>query len=270
MFIRHRLCCFIIAITMAIIMPVKAELNIIKLATTTSTDNSGLLTYLMPIFERQRGYQVHIIATGTGRALQLGSQGDVDVVITHAPALEAQFVDQGFGVQPRHFMENDFVILAPKGDPAKINSSSTARQAFSNIAKTNQIFVSRGDNSGTHLKELSIWDMGIAPEFEGYTEVGQGMGKTLQMANELQAYTLADRGTFLAFKHKLNLNIGYAGDSTLANPYQIILINPNKYPDINYQGALSLSDWLISAAAQKMINTYQVDGTPLFKATYGR
>ncbi|QYJ86068.1 substrate-binding domain-containing protein [Shewanella mesophila] len=252
------------------ITPAQAQ-EIIKLATTTSTENSGLLKNLLPKFEAESGYQVQVIATGTGKALKLARQGDVDVVMTHAPAAEAKFVEEGYGITPRGIMENDFVILGPKNDPAKIRSSKTAEEAFAKIASSGEGFVSRGDNSGTNMKELIVWKGAkVEPTFKGYHSVGQGMGKTLLMANELQSYTLSDRGTYVAYKAKLDLAIDYDGGAALANPYQIILINPEMYPDLNHKGAKALSDWLISDEAQTMINSYTVEGEQLFKATYSK
>ena len=241
----------------------------IKLATTTSTENSGLLKELLPKFEAESGYKVQVIATGTGKALKLAEQGDVDLVMTHAPAAEAKFVAAGFGIEPRGIMENDFVILGPKADPAHIRDSQTAEDAFTKIAQSGTPFLSRGDNSGTHMKELTLWsNAGITPDFKGYTSVGQGMGKTLLMANEMQGYTLSDRGTFVAYKTKLDLNVDFDGGKALANPYQVILINPTKYPDLNHQGARAFSDWLISKEGQALIDNFKVQGEQLFKATY--
>lgn len=259
---------FALAATLVTGMPAQAE-EIIKLATTTSTENSGLLKNLLPKFEAESGYKVQVIATGTGKALKLARQGDVDVIMTHAPAAEAKFVDEGFGLLPRGIMENDFVILGPKNDPAKIRSSKTVEEAFAKIAKSGATFVSRGDNSGTNMKEMIIWNKAkVDTSFAGYKSVGQGMGKTLLMANELQGYTLSDRGTFVAYKAKLDMAIDFDGGQALANPYQIMLINPAKYPDLNHKGARVFSDWLIGAEAQGMINSYKVQGEQLFKATY--
>lgn len=255
--------------SLAIIFPAQAQSNIVKLATTTSTENSGLLGYLLPTFTKNTGYQVQVIATGTGKALQLARQGDVDIVMTHAPKAEAKFVAEGYGVTPRHIMENDFIILGPKNDPAHIRDSQSAADAFAKIAKSNSGFISRGDNSGTHMKEMSIWqEASMAPEFTAYASVGQGMGKTLQMASEKHAYTLSDRGTYIAYKNKLDLAIDYQGGKVLANPYEVILINPAKYPDLNHKGALALSNWLVSKQGQQMINSYKVKGEQLFKATF--
>ncbi|WP_394129199.1 substrate-binding domain-containing protein [Shewanella maritima] len=243
--------------------------QVVKLATTTSTENSGLLKAILPTFEKNSGYSVQVIATGTGKALKLAKQGDVDVVMTHAPAAEAKFVAEGYGIEPRGIMENDFVILGPKSDPANAKSSENVNQAFANIASKPSIFISRGDNSGTNMKELAIWkEANVATDFKGYTSVGQGMGKTLLMTDELQGYTLTDRGTYVAFKANLDLAIAFEGGEALANPYQIVLINPKKYPELNHKGARALSDWLISPEAQTMINNFKVQGEQLFKATY--
>ncbi|GLS82156.1 substrate-binding domain-containing protein [Paraferrimonas haliotis] len=241
----------------------------VKLATTTSTENSGLLSYLLPEFTKETGYQVQVIATGTGKALSLGRAGDVDLVMTHAPAAEAKFVEQGFGRLPRQFMENDFVVLGPQSDPAQIKLANSVQEAFARIAMTNSAFLSRGDNSGTNMKELAIWEeVEQSTKFSNYREVGQGMGKTLQMANEMNAYVLADRGTYLAYKGKLNLGIVFEGGQRLANPYQVILISQSKYPHLNHEGAKALSDWLIRSDVQQKISDFKVSGEQLFKATY--
>lgn len=244
----------------------------VKLATTTSTENSGLLDYILPTFEEKTGYDVQVIATGTGQALKLGRQGDVDVVMTHAPGAEAKFVEEGFGRLPRGIMENDFVIIGPKNDPAQIRNSASVEEAFGKLRTAQSPFVSRGDNSGTHMKEMAIWkDLDIdVKKFRGYREVGQGMERTMFMADELDGYALADRGTYTAFKDKLDMAITFDGGNTLANPYQIILISEEKYPDLNHKGAQAFSDWLISDEAQAMINSYKVNGEQLFKATYNK
>ena len=256
-------------ISSAMISDTVEATEVIKLATTTSTDNSGLLRAILPTFEAESGYKVQVIATGTGKALKLARQGDVDVVMTHAPAAEAKFVNEGYGTTPRGIMENDFVVLGPKNDPAKMAGSKDVVEAFKKVANTKNTFISRGDNSGTNMKELAIWKQAsVTPDFSGYTSIGQGMGKTLLMANEKQAYTLTDRGTFVAYKSKLDLAITFEGGAALANPYQIMLISAEKYPDLNHQGAKALSDWFISPKAQQMINDFKVQGEQLFKATY--
>ncbi len=242
---------------------------VVKLATTTSTDNSGLLAYLLPKFEKETGYRVQVIATGTGKALRHGRHGDVDVVMTHAPEAEAQFVAEGYGREPRQLMVNDFVVLGPKADPADIRHSENVVEVFNKIASTQSPFVSRGDESGTHMKELAIWKQaGVETDFTGYAAIGQGMGPAMLTASEMGAYVLADRGTYLAFMDKLNLEVLYEGDDALMNPYQVILISQQKYPDLNHKGAQAFSDWLVSEEGQARINSFRINGMPLFKATY--
>ncbi|TKB55004.1 substrate-binding domain-containing protein [Ferrimonas aestuarii] len=241
----------------------------IKLATTTSTDNSGLLAYLLPAFEKDSGYQVQVIATGTGKALRHGRNGDVDVVMTHAPGAEAKFVEEGYGRLPRQIMANDFIILGPESDPAKIHQAKNIVDAMTRIHDTGAIFVSRGDESGTHMKELNLWKQAnLSTDYSGYRAIGQGMGPALLTADEMQGYLLADRGTYLAFMHKLNLKVQFEGDKSLLNPYQVILISDKKYPDLNHEGAKALSDWLSSSKGQEMIDAFRVQGQPLFRATY--
>ena len=239
--------------------------KILRLATTTSTENSGLLQYLLPMFERNTGFQVHVIAVGTGKALRMGRDGDVDVVLVHAQAAEQKFVDEGFGVKRVDVMYNDFVIVGPATDPASVHNSTSATNGLRNIAKNKATFISRGDDSGTNKKELSLWkDAYIKPKGEWYREAGQGMGKVLQMAGELSAYTLTDRGTWLAYQSKSPLKIVYQSDPVLFNPYGIIAVNPSRYPDINNAGAQALIGWITSPAGQKLIGSYTVAGSLLF------
>jgi tungstate transport system substrate-binding protein len=239
----------------------------VRLATTTSTYHSGLLDYLLPEFEKDTGYKVDVIAAGTGKSLKMGENGDVDLVMTHAPKAEANFVEKGYGVLPRKLMYNDFVIVGPEKDPAKIADSADVAQAFKKIANMNMTFVSRGDDSGTHKKEKGIWQQSkIVPNFGGYRSVGQGMGPTLNMANEMQGYTMTDRGTWLAYNNKLDLKILFQGDKNLFNPYQVILVNPERYPTINYQGAKVFSDWLVNPKGQQLINEFKLSGKQLFVA----
>lgn len=243
------------------------ELGIIRLATTTSTYNSGLLDYLLPEFEKSHGATVQVIAVGTGKALRMGRDGDVDLVMTHAPKAEAKFVADGAGIQPRGLMYNDFVLVGPKKDPAKVNHTKDIAQALKKVAVTDNMFISRGDDSGTHKKELNLWKAAeVAPTFSGYREVGQGMGKVLQISSELQAYTLTDRGTWLAYKNKVDLKVVAEGDKRLFNPYQVILVNPKRHEGLNTKGAQALSDWLISKAAQEKINNFKINGEALFTA----
>lgn len=240
----------------------------VRLATTTSTDNSGLLKALLPPFEQSAGYKVHVIAVGTGKALRLGQNGDVDVVMVHAPAAEQRFVDAGHGVNRRGFMYNDFVIVGPKNDPAGVGGMRDAGAALKRIAGQQVPFVSRGDDSGTHKKELALWAAaGVKPQGSWYRAAGQGMGKVLQMATELQAYTLADRGTWLAMQGKLTLDVLVEGDERLANPYGVIAVNPNRYPDINYKGAMALIAWVTSPEGQAIIRDFKVHGQALFIPT---
>ena len=237
----------------------------LRLATTTSTENSGLLQHLLPYFESKTGYTVHVIAVGTGKALRMGRDGDVDVVLVHAPAAEQKFVDEGAGVNRVKVMYNDFVIVGPADDPASVSSSTSGIDALRKIAKNQSIFISRGDDSGTNKKELSLWkDAGIKPQGDWYREAGQGMGKVLQMSGELSAYTLTDRGTWLAYQGKSPLQITYEGDPILFNPYGIIAVNPARYPDINSAGAQALIDWITSPDGQRMIGSYTVAGSLLF------
>ncbi|MBC8212418.1 MAG: substrate-binding domain-containing protein [Gammaproteobacteria bacterium] len=243
-----------------------ADSSLIRLATTTSTDNSGLLNKLLPVFSAETGYKVHVIAVGTGKALRLGKDGDVDVVLVHARAAEDKFVEEGSGVKRYPVMYNDFVIVGPKSDPAKIAGVKTSKQVFSRIQNSKSLFISRGDNSGTHKKELSIWKAAaLEAKGEWYREVGQGMGKVLQMANELDAYTLTDRGTWLAYQNKVELQIVFEGESTLFNPYGIIAVNPARYPDINFAGATALIEWITSKTkGQQMIGDFKLAGQQLF------
>ncbi|MES9861258.1 MAG: substrate-binding domain-containing protein [Candidatus Thiodiazotropha sp. LLP2] len=237
----------------------------IRLATTTSTDNSGLLNSLLPEFQADTGYNVHVIAVGTGKALRLGRDGDVDLVLVHARAAEDEFVSQGHGEKRYGVMYNDFVVVGPKEDPAGIANAKDVTSALRLLAAHNATFVSRGDDSGTHKKELGLWKKaGVTPTGQWYREAGQGMGKVLQIAAEMNAYTLTDRGTWLAYEKKSPLKIGFEGDPLLFNPYGIIAVNPNKYPDTNHKGAQALIDWLISAEGQERINNFRIGDNRLF------
>ncbi len=208
-----------------------------------------------------------IIAAGTGKALKMGENGDVDLVMTHAPKAEGVFVENGYGVLPRKLMYNDFVIVGPKSDPAQVKDDASVLDVFKEIANKDATFISRGDDSGTHKKELGIWaQTKMEPNFGGYRSVGQGMGPTLNMASEMQGYTMTDRGTWLAYQNKLDLAILFQGDEKLFNPYQVILVNPERYPTINYQGAKAFSDWLVNPHGQELINSFRLNGKQLFVA----
>lgn len=254
------------------------------LATTTSTADSGLLDYILPSFERTNGVGVKLIAVGTGQAIKLGERGDADVILVHDPQKEEELVVKGYGVNRQRVMYNDFIIVGSKADPAKIQGMKVAVEAFTRIAQTEgTVFLSRGDESGTHAREKQIWRMASiipVPEKQGYEWVegskhrelkgfykslGQGMGETLNVANEKRAYTLSDRGTYLAQK-RLDLVILVEGDENLINPYSIIAINPEKHPHVKYDLALKLINYLCSYDTQKRISEFGKDkyGQPLF------
>ena len=237
----------------------------LRLATTTSTENSGLLGHLLPAFEKRSGVAVHVIAVGTGKALRIARAGDVDVVMVHARPAEERFVATGSGVDRREIMYNDFIMVGPNGDPADIAGTTSVAEALRRIADSESRFVSRGDDSGTHKKELALWQLsGVAPTGDWYLEAGQGMGKVLQMASELGAYTMTDRGTWLAYRGNLELAILVQGDPPLFNPYGVIAVNPKRHPHVNYEGAIAFIDWLSSSEGQEMIARYTVDGQVLF------
>ncbi|MBT3169150.1 MAG: extracellular solute-binding protein [Candidatus Cloacimonetes bacterium] len=239
----------------------------LKLATTTSTENSGLLEYLLPEFETDTKIKVDVIAVGTGKAIKLGENGDVDVILVHARGAENKFVTDGFGVNRRDVMHNDFVIIGVKNDVAKIMKAQNATEALQKIAFAKAEFISRGDDSGTHKKEKNLWkNTGILPTGKWYKEIGQGMGATINMANELAGYTITDRGTYIAMQDKITLKILFDGDVGLLNPYGIIAVNPQKHPNVNYKSAMKFINWLTSEKAQKMINQFQKNGKQLFYA----
>ena len=237
----------------------------IRVATTTSTDNSGLLEVIIPPFEKMFNVKVDVIAVGTGKAIKLGENGDVDVILVHAPKAEERFVSEGYGVNRRKVMHNDFILLGPASDPAGIKGITSAAQALKQISKTNSAFISRGDDSGTHKKEQEIWDKAnILPKGTWYLEAGQGMGTVLQMAHEKMAYTLSDRGTYLAYRSKIDSVIVSEGDPFLFNPYGVIAVNPAKHPNTNYIRAMAFIGWLTSLECQKMIAIFKKGGEVLF------
>ncbi len=255
----------VLAIGLLLGMSAQSATSIIRLATTTSTENSGLLGVLLPPFERDSGYRVHVIAVGTGKALRLAREGDVDVVLVHARADEDQLVTDGYGVHRRAVMYNDFVVIGPKSDPAGIRGLRDAVAALTRISATASLFVSRGDESGTYKKEQTLWQQArITPTGPWYREAGQGMGKVLLMAGELDAYTLTDRGTWLAYRDRSPLEILAEGDERLFNPYGVIATNPAKYPEVNHVGAMRLIEWITSRAGQAIIHTFRHQGEPLF------
>ncbi len=238
----------------------------LRMSTTTSTENSGLLKVLLPPFEKQHNCKVDVIAVGTGKALKLGEAGDVDVVFVHARKLEDKFVADGFGVNRKDVMYNDFVMIGPADDPAAVKSAKTSGEALSRIAGKQAFFVSRGDESGTHQKEKELWQAaGIKPSGSWYVEAGQGMGEVIVMATEKRAYTLADRGTYNAFKKaKTDLEIVFEGEKVLFNPYGVIAVNPQKHPHAKYELALKFIDYVTGPTGQKIIADYRVNGDPIF------
>jgi tungstate transport system substrate-binding protein len=264
--------------------PTGQEVGRLVLATTTSTDDSGLLKAILPDFEARYGATVEVIAVGTGQAIQLGENGDADVILVHARSREDAFVEAGFGINRQDVMYNDFVIVGPATDPAGIREMTDVAAALTRLAETQSLFVSRGDDSGTHTKEQALWQATslplievsnikgadqthVRPEGDWYLSVGQGMGATLTVANEQQAYTLSDRATFLARKLEgLDLEILVEGDSRLFNPYGVIAVNPELHPHVNAAGAEAFINWITSLETQQLISQFGVDkfGMPLF------
>jgi len=251
-----------------------AEIRI-RCASTTSTQNSGLFDYLLPIFEKKTGIKVDVIAVGTGAAIELGKRGDADVVLVHAKEQELAAVEQGYFIDRHDLMYNDFLLVGPPADPARLKFTLKVADAFKRIAETDSPFVSRGDKSGTHTKELAIWKLtGVEPKGQPwYLDVGQGMEKTQRIASEKRAYTLTDRGTWLATKDKdkLELVSVFEGDPVLFNQYGVMLVNPAKHPHVEKAAARQFLDWLISAEGQATIGAYQDKaGNVLFHPNAGR
>jgi tungstate transport system substrate-binding protein len=242
-----------------------AQSGRLRLATTTSTENSGLLAVLLPPFEAKTDLKVDVIAVGTGQALRLGRAGDVDIVLVHARQLEDEFVADGYGVNRRDVMHNDFIVIGPASDPAGIGGMGDCAAALKRIADRGETFVSRGDNSGTHVKEQSLWRAaGPNPTGRWYREAGQGMGPVITMAGDMQGYTLADRGTYLSMKDKIQLRVLVEGDPRLFNPYGIIAVNPDRFPHVAYFEAMQLIAWMTSVEGQEIIGNYKVQGDALF------
>ena len=259
----------IAALALATILPLPAgaQRAPVILSTTTSTQDSGLLDVLVPLFERQTGYAVKTIAVGTGQALVLAARGEADVVLAHAPELEKKYVADGKMLNRRIVMYNDFVVIGPADDPAKIKGTKRAADAMKAIAASGARFVSRGDNSGTHLLEKRLWKLaGVDPAGGWYIEAGQGMGATLGIADDRKAYTLTDRGTFLALQKRVRLPILLEGDRPLLNVYSVMEVNPNNGPRVNAAGGGAFAAFMVSADVQKIIKTFGVDkyGRALF------
>ncbi len=234
---------------------------------TTSTDNSGLLDYILPIFEKKTGIKVHVVAVGTGQALKNARNGDGDILLVHAKSAEEQFVQNGYGVQRFDVMFNDFVIIGPENDPAKIKDETDVTAALKKIATAKTPFVSRGDDSGTHKKELDLWrSTGVKPTKEDswYRESGSGMGATLNIAVGINGYTMTDRATWIAFKNKKKMQLVVEGDKRLFNQYGVILVNPKKHKNVKAKAGQAFIDWLLGPEGQASIKSFKVNGKQLF------
>ena len=253
---------------------VQAQQKTIILATTTSTQDSGLLDLLIPVFEKKTGYFVKTIAVGSGQAMAMGQKGEADVLLVHSPDAEKKFVAEAYGINRRLIMHNDYIIVGSPEDAAKIKGTKASTESFKKIASAKALFLSRGDNSGTHSKEKSIWKAaGVNPEGEKwYQQTGLGMGQTLNVTAEKKGYTLADRGTYLALKKNLGLDILVEGDAILLNIYHVIEVNPAKWPKVNAPGGKAFADFMVSKETQEIIKTFGVDkfGSPLFFPDAGK
>lgn len=253
--------------------PVRAQSKVVILSTTTSTQDSGLLDVLVPMFEQRTGYSVKTISVGTGQALALAARGEADVTLAHAPEVERKYVAEGKMLDRRLVMYNDFVILGPEADPAKIRGERKAVEALTRIAAAGARFVSRGDRSGTHTLELALWKQaGVTPGAPWYIESGQGMGATLGIADDRRAYTIADRGTLLAFGKRVQLRVMVEGDRPLLNVYSVMAVNPANGPRVNTAGGRAFAAFVLSPEVQAVIRTFGVDryGQALFVPIAGK
>jgi len=246
----------------------------IILATTTSTQDSGLLDLLLPRFEKKSGYRVKTIAVGSGQAMAMGQRGEADVLLVHSPDAEKKFTAEGNGIKRRLVMHNDFIVVGPPQDPAGLKAAKSAPEAFQKLATGGHLFASRGDNSGTHAQEKKLWKAAsVNPEGQKwYQQTGLGMGQTLGVAAEKKAYVLADRGTYLAMRKNLGLAILCEGDAALLNVYHVIEVNPAKFPKVNAPGAKAFADFMVSKEAQELVATFGVEkfGSPLFFPDAGK
>ena len=242
-----------------------AESERLKLATTTSTDNSGLLAVLHAPFEAKNNVKVDVISVGTGKAIRLGMNGDVDLILVHAPGAEKKFVADGYGIEREAVMHNDFVIVGPENDPAGLTGSENIQQAMTRMLESEQVFVSRGDDSGTHKKEKQLWQsIDVDPMGDWYLSVGQGMGVVLRITDDKDGYTLTDRGTYLAYKDKIDLKVLYENDELLFNPYHVIMVNPEKHPHTKIDLARKYSEFIRGNEGQDLIRNFKVNGEILF------
>lgn len=242
-----------------------AEVERLKMATTTSTDNSGLLAVLNPPFEKKYGVKLDVISVGTGKAIRLAKNGDVDLILVHAPGAEKKFVNEGFGIERESVMHNDFVLVGSDADPASLKTAKNINEAMTRLIEKKHIFISRGDDSGTHKKEKYLWSMvGDEPSGGWYLSVGQGMGIVLRIADDKEAYTLTDRGTYLAYKDKMKLRVLFEKDESLYNSYHIIMVNPEKHPHTKIELARKYSEFIRSEEGQSLIRNFKVSGEVLF------
>jgi tungstate transport system substrate-binding protein len=242
----------------------------VRLATTTSPEDSGLLRQLLPPFEARERIRVQVVAVGTGEALERGRRGDADLVIVHDQAREDAFVAEGHGIERRDLMTNDFLVVGPPDDPAGTGGAADTAEALARVAASGKRFVSRGDRSGTHAREVALWEAaGGRPDWDGYVEAGQGMGACLTMADEMRAYTLVDRGTWIASRRRLDLAPLVEGDPALVNPYGIILVHPDRHPGGEAEGARRLYEYLTGPEGQQRIGAFRVDGEQLFRPVRG-
>ena len=266
----RRVCCLLVTALLLVASRVGAA-PFIVVASTTSTEQSGLFAHILPAFKRASGIDVRVVALGSGQALDVGRRGDADVVWVHDTEAEVRFVDEGFGVARVAVMYNDLVLIGPIADPAQVRGQDIV-EALRKVATANADFVSRGDRSGTHAAELRFWDATGSGETKGagYRECGCGMGSALNMAASLGAYVLADRGTWLSFRNREGLAVLVEGDSRLFNPYGVMLVNPERHPHVKVAEGQAFIDWLVSEAGQAAIASYAIEGEPLFFPNAGQ
>ena len=257
----------IIIALFALLMPTASAQALLKLSTTTSTDNSGLLSVINSAFTEQTGIRVAVIAVGTGQALKLGANGDVDLALVHAPEAELAYIETGDFIDRRYVMFNDFILVGPANDPAGVGTASTLIEAMQKIADSGERFVSRGDNSGTHHKEQQLWQKAeLKPSGRWYVQAGQGMGAVLKIADEMQAYALTDRGTHIAFGNNLSLELLYEGVAELSNPYHIMAVNPQRHRHVDYDNARLYIDFVTSNTGRSLIDTFTINEQALFSS----
>lgn len=253
------------AALLCLALPAAAAERTITLASTTSTQNSGLYGVILPMFEADTGIRVNVVAVGTGQALKIAENGDADVLLVHHRASEDAFVAAGFGIDRRDVMYNDFVFVGPRSDPAGVRDAGSVSDVLRRISTSEQLFISRGDESGTHMKERELWAAAeLSPQGTWYREIGAGMGAALNMASVTDAYLLTDRGTWLSFGNKGDLEILFSGTPGLRNPYGIILVNPARHPHVRINEARAFADWMTSPSGQKAIADYRVGNQQLF------